>query len=59
MRRPELIGVNGNQLFPNKAVASTGQFFVNFPLTLTNQIPLAGKRIVVVDMASSIYKTLM
>jgi hypothetical protein len=48
--RPELIGVNGNQIFPNKAVASTGQYMLNFPLTLTNQIPLAGKRIVVADV---------
>ncbi len=48
--RPELIGVNGNQLFPNKAVASTGQYMVNFPLTLTNQIPLANKKIVVADV---------
>lgn len=48
--RPELIGVNGNQIAPNKAVASTGQYMLNFPLTLTNQIPLGNKKIVVADV---------
>ena len=48
--RPELVGVNGNQIYLNKAVASTGVYMLTFIPTLTNQIPLAGKRIVVADV---------
>jgi hypothetical protein len=48
--RPELVGVNGNQIYLNKAVASTGVYMLNFIPTLTNQIPLANKKLVVADV---------